>query len=95
MNFEIPAGLTDLLQDFTVAVLKERPPKLVQFAADYFVKLNNQNNAEKSDEKTTNRGGGVRFAASPPPEEPMQMDDEDDDDDEPMGNVFGSLNFIL
>ena len=40
MNLEIPTGLTTLLQDFTVAVLRERPTDLVQFAADYFQNLN-------------------------------------------------------
>ncbi|CAD5116994.1 DgyrCDS5827 [Dimorphilus gyrociliatus] len=34
--FEIPEGLTDLLQNFTVQVLRERPGDLLQFAADYF-----------------------------------------------------------
>ncbi|KAK6175500.1 hypothetical protein SNE40_013953 [Patella caerulea] len=82
MNFEIPPGLTDLLQDFTVAVLRERPPELVQFAVDYFNKLNESKNADKYQKR-----GGVRFvdspvAASPLPIEPMQTDDEDDD--EPM-----------
>lgn len=80
MNFEIPTGLTDLLQDFTVAVLKERPPNLKQFAADYFAKLNEQNNEEEDDDKPR----GVRFAGSPNPE-PMQTED-DEDSDEPMGN---------
>ena len=36
MNFEIPIGLTDLLQEFTVAVLRQRPNDLYQFAAGYF-----------------------------------------------------------
>lgn len=83
MNFEIPPGLTDLLQDFTVSVLKERPPDLVQFAADYFVKLNSQKKIENDDDDDTG-GRGVRFAAASPPPEPMDEDD-DDDDDEPMG----------
>ena len=78
MNFEIPVGLTDLLQDFTVAVLKERPPDLKQFAADYFAKLNEQK-IEKCEE---DKPRGVRFAGSPNPE-PMQTED-DEDSDEPM-----------
>jgi len=69
MSFEIPDGLTDLLQDFTVAVLKERPPDLVQFAAEYFNKLK---------EKNAQQPRGVRFIAP----EPMQTSDSDD---EPMG----------
>ena len=36
MNFEIPDGLTDLLQDFTVEVLRKRPDDLLAFAARYF-----------------------------------------------------------
>jgi cAMP-dependent protein kinase regulator len=72
MSFEIPDGLTDLLQDFTVAVLKERPPDLVKFAAEYFNKLNDK----KSDDQNE-KGRGVRFAES----EPMQTDESDD---EPM-----------
>lgn len=75
MSFEIPDGLTDLLQDFTVAVLKERPPDLVKFAAEYFNKLK-----EKKNDDQAEKGRGVRFAAS----EPMQTDESDDD--EPMGN---------
>lgn len=72
MSFEIPDGLTDLLQDFTVAVLKERPPDLVKFAAEYFNKLN-----EKKSDDQNERGRGVRFAEA----EPMQTDESDD---EPM-----------
>jgi cAMP-dependent protein kinase regulator len=39
MNFEIPDGLTDLLQDFTVEVLRKRPGDLLAFAAQYFEEL--------------------------------------------------------
>ena len=39
MSFEIPAGLTAMLQDFTVAVLRQKPPDLYKFAADHFGKL--------------------------------------------------------
>ncbi|XP_048740174.1 cAMP-dependent protein kinase type II regulatory subunit-like isoform X3 [Ostrea edulis] len=84
MSFEIPTGLTDLLQDFTVAVLKERPSDLTQFAADYFVKLNENKNNDSSVKNV--RSGGVRFAASPPPEEPMQTD-SDDEEPEPPPNL--------
>lgn len=39
MNLEIPDGLSDLLRDFTVAVLRERPSDLYDFAVDYFAKV--------------------------------------------------------
>lgn len=70
MSFEIPAGLTDLLQDFTVAVLKERPADLVQFAADYFNKLNENRNAG-----ILEKPKGVRFIEA----EPMQTGESDEE----------------
>lgn len=54
MNFEIPPGLTDLLQEFTVAVLRTRPSNLEAFAAEYFSNLHERKNATKS--------AGLRFA---------------------------------
>jgi cAMP-dependent protein kinase regulator len=39
MNFVIPEGLTELLQDFTVDVLRSRPADLVEFASNYFNNL--------------------------------------------------------
>ncbi|RUS87434.1 hypothetical protein EGW08_004809 [Elysia chlorotica] len=54
MNFEIPPGLTDLLQEFTVAVLRSRPSNLESFAADYFNNLNQKVNGVP-------KGIGLRF----------------------------------
>lgn len=39
MSFEIPPGLTDLLQEFTIAVLRQQPSDLVLFASEYFNNL--------------------------------------------------------
>lgn len=39
MSLEIPDGLGDLLRDFTVAVLRDRPGDLYDFAVDYFTKV--------------------------------------------------------
>ncbi|KAL0978065.1 hypothetical protein UPYG_G00165480 [Umbra pygmaea] len=38
-TIEIPVGLTDLLQGYTVEVLRRRPPDLVEFAIQYFTRL--------------------------------------------------------
>lgn len=58
MNFEIPPGLTDLLQEFTVAVLRTRPSNLEAFAADYFNKLNESKNGPIV------KSSGLRFQVS-------------------------------
>ena len=35
----VPEGLTELLEEFAITVLKDRPKDLVQFAAHYFQNL--------------------------------------------------------
>jgi len=45
MSIDIPPGLTAMLQDFTVAVLRTKPPDLYKFAADHFNKLYTQKKA--------------------------------------------------
>jgi cAMP-dependent protein kinase regulator len=58
MNFVVPEGLTDLLQGFTVAVLRERPPDLVDFAVNYFSNL-----------KDSRQPKGVKFSRDSDDEE--------------------------
>lgn len=76
MNIEIPAGLTDLLQDFTINVLREKPTDLVQFAADYFNNLNE--NRSLRGKKGVSFGGGN--------DEPMQTDSDDEPFEPPVQN---------
>lgn len=61
MNFEIPDGLTDLLQDFTVEVLRKRPADLLTFAAHYFEELLDK----RGDESTKNLLSQIHKSASP------------------------------
>ncbi|XP_035675649.1 cAMP-dependent protein kinase type II regulatory subunit-like isoform X1 [Branchiostoma floridae] len=81
MNFEIPTGLTDLLQDFTVAVLRERPDDLVSFAADYF------NNLREREDRPGGQKRGVKFDG-----EPMENGSDDDDilDEPPPKRILDS-----
>ncbi len=53
MNFQIPEGLTDLLQDFTVEVLRKRPADLVVFAAQYFEELLDKRGANENNNNKT------------------------------------------
>ncbi|KAJ8257219.1 hypothetical protein GJAV_G00183190 [Gymnothorax javanicus] len=82
MSIEIPAGLTELLQGYTVEVLRQRPPDLVEFAVLYFTRLRENRTQDGGDPTATARPGGkgVMFDG-----EPMQTesngDDEDEDDD--------------
>ncbi|XP_051889633.1 cAMP-dependent protein kinase type II-beta regulatory subunit [Pristis pectinata] len=76
MSVKIPAGLTDLLQSFTVEVLRKQPDDLVGFAVQYFSRL--QASREVSVGSAAVRAPkAVNFA-----DEPMQTDSENGDEDE-------------
>lgn len=48
---DIPDELKELLIQFSVAYLVDRPTHIVDFAADYFQNLQNERNAEQENEK--------------------------------------------
>ncbi|XP_048345768.1 cAMP-dependent protein kinase type II-alpha regulatory subunit [Sphaerodactylus townsendi] len=87
MSIEIPPGLTELLQGYTVEVLRHRPPDLLNFAAEYFGRLRDARDQEL---REATRGKAVVFDG-----EPMQtesngeeerrdaVDEESDSDFEP------------
>uniref|UniRef100_A0A8C7XMV5 RIIa domain-containing protein n=1 Tax=Oryzias sinensis TaxID=183150 RepID=A0A8C7XMV5_9TELE len=49
-KFEIPAGLKELLQGYTVEVLRRRPANLAQFAVQHFTQvLESQRNEQATE----------------------------------------------
>ncbi|KAJ8261860.1 hypothetical protein GJAV_G00159290 [Gymnothorax javanicus] len=92
MSIEIPEGLTELLQSFTVEVLRNQPRDLLEFALQYFTQLKesqSQGVAFGNDQNSATRPGkAVNFI-----EEAMQIDsengeDEDDDDEDFVAPVI-------
>uniref|UniRef100_A0A8C3V9F6 cAMP-dependent protein kinase type II-alpha regulatory subunit n=1 Tax=Catharus ustulatus TaxID=91951 RepID=A0A8C3V9F6_CATUS len=73
MSIEIPPGLTELLQGYTVEVLRHRPSDLLGFAAEYFARLRDARDQEA--------GGGRRVVSFDG--EPMQTESNGDEE-----NVF-------
>ena len=55
MSVTVPEGLSELLEEFAVTVLREKPTDLIEFAAGYF---NNLYMSKKQGE-SSNTGGGV------------------------------------
>ncbi|XP_036285617.1 cAMP-dependent protein kinase type II-beta regulatory subunit isoform X2 [Pipistrellus kuhlii] len=84
MSIEIPAGLTELLQGFTVEVLRHQPPDLLEFALQHFTRLRRESERKGAARGSGHEGKaaaaaagggtpskGVNFA-----EEPMHTDSE-------------------
>uniref|UniRef100_F7D8A6 cAMP-dependent protein kinase type II-alpha regulatory subunit n=1 Tax=Monodelphis domestica TaxID=13616 RepID=F7D8A6_MONDO len=55
-HIEIPPGLTELLQGYTVEVLRNHPEDLVDFAVDYFTRLRENRRLGEDGEKDEGRG---------------------------------------
>lgn len=89
MSIEIPVGLTELLQGYTVEVLRQRPSDLVDFAVQYFTRLRDSRGQDGSSTggKT---GKGVMFDGEPMQTESNGEDDEDDDSDFERRSMFCS-----
>ncbi|XP_016426263.1 cAMP-dependent protein kinase type II-beta regulatory subunit-like [Sinocyclocheilus rhinocerous] len=91
MSIEIPEGLTELLQSFTVEVLRNQPGDLLEFALQYFTRLKEnetRGGAFGNELNSAARAGkAVNFI-----EEAMQIDsengEEEDDDEEFVAPVF-------
>uniref|UniRef100_UPI00398F521D cAMP-dependent protein kinase type II-beta regulatory subunit-like n=1 Tax=Pristiophorus japonicus TaxID=55135 RepID=UPI00398F521D len=81
MSINIPAGLTDLLQSFTVEVLRKQPADLVEFAVQYFSKLQASQTVafghERDGSGACRAARAVNFA-----DEPMQTDSENGEEEE-------------
>ncbi|KAM6301927.1 cAMP-dependent protein kinase type II-beta regulatory subunit isoform 2-T2 [Podargus strigoides] len=96
MSISIPAGLTELLQGFTVEVLRSQPGDLLEFALQYFGRLKEEAAAEKeaSGRKAGTPAPGHDRGSQPPrralpdargvnfAEEPMQTDSESGEEEE-------------
>ena len=72
-HFDVPTGLADMLQSFTVSVLREKPPDLHQFAAAYFNKAYEERLSAGINIDSPKKG--VSFGE----EVPMQTDSSEDE----------------
>lgn len=96
MSFDIPTGLTELLQDFTVAVLRGRPPDLYQFAAEYFHEANERRSHPANfSKKGVSFGGGGGGSSENQQQDHAHLssnshvsDEDEESDEEFIGRCF-------
>ncbi|XP_044536270.1 cAMP-dependent protein kinase type II-alpha regulatory subunit [Gracilinanus agilis] len=65
-HVEIPPGLTELLQGYTVEVLRNHPEDLVDFAVDYFTRLRENRRLGEDGDKDEGRGDEEDEQFEPP-----------------------------
>lgn len=88
-RYEIPGQLQQLLLDFTVSCLVERPADLVEFAAEYFAQLRQRQQTQQQSIATTTlataTGGLVAGTAAHGNGHGLESDDSmlTDESDEP------------
>jgi cAMP-dependent protein kinase regulator len=87
MNFEIPDGLTDLLQDFTVEVLRKRPADLLTFAAQYFDELLEKRGATPLVKSPVSSAPATSSAHNNNNNNNKNDEDEEEEDDDDMGDM--------
>ncbi|CAL8088635.1 unnamed protein product [Calicophoron daubneyi] len=83
-GFDVPEGFVELLQDFTVAVLRYKPNDIYAYAADYFTRLNNQQR-----EKAV--GNKVKIFVPPviiTHQKSLDTDNDDDGDESSSGMSY-------
>lgn len=85
MELEIPSGLTDLLQEFTVQVLREKPDDILDFAANYFMKMKlKEKRSRDGNNKKKSKSKGVSFGRDNDKGGSDMEDDNSSSDEEPM-----------
>ncbi|CAK6955492.1 protein kinase%2C cAMP-dependent, regulatory, type II, alpha, B isoform X1 [Scomber scombrus] len=81
-NIEIPAGLKELLQAYTVEVLRRRPPDLVEFAVQHFTRILESQRKDQAAKKHSGKRArkGVTFDTKS--DNPTKDDEEEDEEEE-------------
>ncbi|XP_075966763.1 cAMP-dependent protein kinase type II-alpha regulatory subunit-like isoform X2 [Anarhichas minor] len=82
LNVEIPAGLKELLQGYTVEVLRREPPDLVEFAVQHFTRIlegqRNDQGAKKHSARPARKG--VTFDTKS--NKPKKVEEEEEGEEE-------------
>lgn len=90
---EIPAGLKELLQGYTVEVLRRRPPDLVEFAVQHFTQILDGQRKEQKTKRPSARPArkGVSFegkAKSNQPDPDLEEEEEEEDNESECPHCF-------
>ncbi|XP_008280897.1 protein kinase, cAMP-dependent, regulatory, type II, alpha, B [Stegastes partitus] len=91
---EIPAGLRELLQGYTVEVLRRRPPNLVEFAVQHFTQILESQRNDQRAKKRSNRPArkGVTFETKSDNKSNKDDEEEQEEEEEEDTSTTGKYN---
>ncbi|XP_028262398.1 protein kinase, cAMP-dependent, regulatory, type II, alpha, B isoform X3 [Parambassis ranga] len=86
---EIPAGLKELLQGYTVEVLRRRPPNLVEFAVQHFTRVlesqKKEQRLKKRNSKPARKGVTFQTSSNTPNKDDEEEEEEEEEDTSTTG----------
>lgn len=75
---EIPAGLKELLQGYTVEVLRRRPPNLAEFAVQHFTRILESQRNDQQDKKPNTESVQKEVTFESDTDEPNKHEEEEE-----------------
>lgn len=86
---EIPAGLKELLQGYTVEVLRRKPPDLVEFAVQHFTQILDGQRKELKAKRPSGRAArkGVSFESKSNKAD-VDLEEEEEDNESECRHAF-------
>lgn len=79
---EIPAGLKELLQGYTVEVLRRRPPNLAEFAVQHFTRILESQRNDQQDKKPNTESVQKEVTFESDTDEPNKHEEEEEEEEE-------------
>uniref|UniRef100_G3N899 cAMP-dependent protein kinase type II regulatory subunit n=1 Tax=Gasterosteus aculeatus aculeatus TaxID=481459 RepID=G3N899_GASAC len=80
-SVEIPAGLKELLQGYTVEVLRREPPDLVEFAVQHFTRILEGQKKNRGAKKRSTRPARKGVTFDTVSNKPSKVDDDEEEED--------------
>lgn len=91
---EIPAGLKELLQGYTVEVLRRRPPNLAEFAVQHFTRILESQRNDQQDKKPNTESVQKEVTFESGTDEPNKHEEEEEEEEPVPVSEYLTINTV-
>lgn len=92
---EIPAGLKELLQGYTVEVLRRRPPNLAEFAVQHFTRILESQRNDQQDKKPNTESVQKEVTFESGTDEPNKHEEEEEEEEPVPVSEYLTINTVI